>query len=269
VAVGDLHGDLDHARRALRLAGAIDANDVWVGGPLVVVQTGDEIDRGQDDRAVLDFVERWRAQAKDAHGEFIALLGNHELMNAAFDFRYVTPAGFAAFATFAPPDAGTLSSSLERGQLGRAAAFAPGAPYAALLATRPLVVKVGETVFVHGGILPEHVRYGLDRMNDEVDAWLRGERSTPPDIAVAQDGPVWTREYSSGSANGACSELDRVLSELGAKRMVVGHTVQASGITSACGGHVWRIDVGLSRVYGGPIEALQIENDRVSELREP
>jgi len=32
VAIGDLHGDLEHARRALRLAGAIDARDHWAGG---------------------------------------------------------------------------------------------------------------------------------------------------------------------------------------------------------------------------------------------
>src|SRR5580658_1823284 len=90
VAIGDLHGDLDHTRRALRLTGAIDAKDQWAGGSLVVVQTGDEIDRGDDDREILDSVERWEAQAKATGGEFIALLGNHELMNAALDFRYVT-----------------------------------------------------------------------------------------------------------------------------------------------------------------------------------
>ena len=31
VAIGDLHGDLDAARAALRLAGAIDAQDRWIG----------------------------------------------------------------------------------------------------------------------------------------------------------------------------------------------------------------------------------------------
>src|SRR5436309_2323981 len=43
VAIGDLHGDLDHTRRVLRLAGAVDDHDRWIGGRLVLVQTGDEV----------------------------------------------------------------------------------------------------------------------------------------------------------------------------------------------------------------------------------
>src|SRR4051812_26345533 len=60
VAIGDLHGDLAATKRTLRLAGAIDDKDAWIGGALVVVQTGDEIDRGDDDRAILDLTERLR-----------------------------------------------------------------------------------------------------------------------------------------------------------------------------------------------------------------
>lgn len=265
VAVGDLHGDLDHARRALRLAGAIDPEDCWTGGPLVVVQTGDEIDRGDDDRAILDEVETWKEQARTAGGDLVALLGNHELMNAALDFRYVTPGGFAAFRSLVPVGADLKTPP----EAGRSAAFAPGGPYARMLAQRPLLVKVGTTLFVHGGILPTHVRYGLDRMNDEVDAWLQGTRAAPPDIAVSQDGPVWTRKYSADEDPDACATLAEALSRLGATRMVVGHTVQPRGITSACDSRVWRVDVGLSHSFGGPIEVLQLEGDRITVLREP
>ena len=45
VAIGDLHRDLIATRTALRLAGAIDERDRWVGGTTVVVQTGDQLDR--------------------------------------------------------------------------------------------------------------------------------------------------------------------------------------------------------------------------------
>jgi hypothetical protein len=268
VAIGDLHGDLDHARRALRLAGAIDDRDRWVGGRMMVVQTGDAIDRGDDDRAILDLIEALSRQAAAAGGEIIALLGNHEIMNAALDFRYVTAAGFASFSLFEATDASRSLAELAAPSRGRAAAFAPGGSYAILESGRPFVVKIGDTVFVHGGVLPKHVAYGLDRMNDELDGWLAGKRRDAPAILVAEDGPVWTRAYSSEDAPPDCADLGTALAELGAKRMVVGHTVQHRGVNSACDGKVWRIDVGLSRYFGGPIQALEIRGDDVTPLRE-
>lgn len=102
VAIGDLHGDIDAARRALRLAGAIGEGDSWIGGRLVVVQTGDQIDRGEDDRQVLDLFEDLKRDAKLSGGEVIALAGNHEIMNAMFDFRYVAKPAFASFNGFTP-----------------------------------------------------------------------------------------------------------------------------------------------------------------------
>jgi hypothetical protein len=48
------------------------------------------------------------------------------------------------------------------------------------------------------------------------------------------------------------------LAKLGVKRMVVGHTVQDQGINQACDGAVWRIDVGLAKRYGGPIQVLEL-----------
>jgi hypothetical protein len=36
--------------------------------------------------------------------------------------------------------------------------------------------------------------------------------------------------------------------------------VQPHGITSACDGKLWRIDVGLAKLYGGPIEVLELRD---------
>ena len=242
VAIGDLHGDLSSTRAVLRLAGAIDVRERWIGGRLVVVHTGDSIDRGPDDRAVLDLLDRLRDEALAAGGELILLSGNHELMNVAQDFRYVNPAGDAAFG----------------GAAGRARAFLPGGSYARRVATRPLFVQVGDSMFVHGGILPEHVAYGLARLDRETRAWVRGERSAMPEPLAADDGPVWTRAYSADPQSADCAALREVLARLGARRMVVGHTVQAQGINAACDGQVWRIDVGLATTYGGPLQVLEI-----------
>lgn len=267
VAIGDLHGDLSAARTALKLGGAIDASDNWIGGKLVVVQTGDVLDRGDGERAIMTLLDKLGEQARAAGGDVVLLSGNHELMNVSFDFRYVTPGGYATFEDVHPsgPHANLLSD-LDEKRRGRAAAFVPGGPYALKLAERPLFVRVGENVFVHGGILPKHVSYGLEKMNDEVRAWVSGS-ARPPASVLSEDGPVWTRAYSTDPSKDDCAKLSQVLTSLGAKRMVVGHTPQRDGITSGCDEKVWRIDTGMSRFYGGPVQALLIEADKVTVLK--
>jgi hypothetical protein len=268
VAIGDLHGDLDATRDVLRLAGAIDDADRWSGGSLVVVQTGDQIDRGDEDRAVLDLLQRLSTEASAAGGALHILNGNHETMNAEGDFRYVTEPSFREFDGVDARKLPTAARNmLPEGAHARAAAFLPGGAYAEQLALRPVVLIVGDSVFVHGGLLPEHVAYGLDRLNEEVSEWLRGQRAMP-EIIAGEDAPVWTRLYSTGPVPSAiCKKLEQVLSSLLVRRMVVGHTIQDSGITSACGDQVFRIDVGMSDYYGKPdVAALEIADGKTRIL---
>jgi hypothetical protein len=268
VAFGDVHGDLSATRRALRLAGAIDDHDRWIGGHLVVVQTGDQLDRGGDEQAILDLFERLRGEARKAGGAFNPLLGNHEIMNVSGDLRYVTKEGFADFVGAAPMNpADSALQSFPPEARPRMAAFLPGRPYALLLSNWDVIHVEGDNVFVHGGILPSHVAYGIDKINEEARAWLRGEQAFPA-ILDGSDSPEWLRLYSQSPDSAACAELAGVLKEMGAHRLVMGHTVQKNGISSACDGLAWRIDVGMSAVYGGPVEVLEIVGDSVRVLRE-
>ena len=34
--------------------------------------------------------------------------------------------------------------------------------------------QVGKTVFAHGGVLPAHLDYGINRINEETSTWMRG-----------------------------------------------------------------------------------------------
>lgn len=269
VAIGDVHGDLAATRRALQLAGAIDGTDRWIGGALVVVQTGDQLDRGDDEQAILDLLDRLVEDARRAGGALVVLNGNHEVMNALGDLRYVTPAGLRDFdgVPGADPDDPRFASIPEASR-ARAAAFAPGGPYARVLAKRHLAAIVGTTAFVHGGILPEQVD-GLVALDAGVRAMLAGEAVDPKIVEAAMDpqGPLWTRDFAWVEEPEVCERLGQSLAKLGVKRMVVGHTVQEKGITSACDGRVWRIDVGLAAHYGGPTEVLEIDGDTVRPLR--
>lgn len=269
VAIGDIHGDLRAARKALRTAGAIDERDAWIGGKLVVVQTGDQLDRGKDDREVLDLFEKLKGEASATGGRVLSLSGNHEIMNASFDFRYVAQEAYPAFSGFTPT--GPMSSRAARygdEKRGRASAFAPGGVYARMLSERPVIARIGDSVFAHAGVHRKHVDYGIDRINDGVKEWLAGRASEPPAIAVAEDGPVWTRAYSNGPVSAeACRNLDEVLTRLGVARLVMGHTVQEGGATSACDGKAWRVDVGMCEHYGGPVEVLEIKGGAPRVLR--
>jgi hypothetical protein len=267
VAIGDLHGDLSATRAALRLAGAIDSLDHWIGGRLVVVQTGDILDRGDEEEAIFQLLDRLGTEAAAAGGAIHALNGNHELMNAYLDYRYVTEGGWADFEDVSTVTAvDSFLATLEPHQRARAQALRPGGEFARRLAEHNTFLIVGSTLFTHGGVLPEHVDWGLEWMNAEIRSWLRGEISQP-DWIRGDLSPVWNRLYSDAPDQAACDTLAMVLEGLNVERMVVGHTIQDAGITSYCGGRVWCIDVGMAEHYGGRAEVLEIRGDVVRGLR--
>jgi len=267
VAIGDVHGDLSATRRALRLAGAIDTNDRWIGGDLVVVQTGDQLDRGDEEQDILDLLTRLTREAAAAGGALHVLNGNHELMNARLDLRYVTPGGYKDFEdAVTVSEVDSLLDAYDPEQRARVAAFRPGGVYAKVLARRNTIQIIGDNVFVHGGVLPEHIDYGLDRINRELREWLTGTGPTP-EWAEKRDSPVWARQYSDEPDADDCATLEKVLTRLGARRMVVGHTGH-DDITSFCDGKVWCIDTGMCAYYGGTVQVLEIVGDRVHRLSE-
>ncbi len=257
VAIGDVHGDLAAFRAVLRAVGAIDASARWSGGELVVVQTGDLVDRGDDEPEVLSLVARLETEASQAGGRFLALHGNHELMNVAGDYRYVTVDGFRDYAAFEGEASPAARRELPPEALGRAGAFEPRSENARRFAAHNTAIVVGDTVFVHGGLTARAARLGLDAINEDTRRFDLADGPPSPWL-MSPESPVWFRGYAGEETPELCAELSRALEALHAARMVIGHTPQEHGVTRACGGRVVRIDVGLSRFYGGPIQALEI-----------
>jgi len=252
VAVGDIHGDFDALLRVLRLARVVDARTTeWCGGDTTLVLIGDVLDRGSQERECLELIRQLKVQARAAGGRCITLLGNHEVLNVAGITIYASEAGQAQFGK------------------SRADAFRPGGELAnEYAATWPVACIVGDTAFVHGGLTPSlSSDAGLDAVNAAAVRWLRAEDPLPPKMLLPFDGslsPLWTREIGEPAPTAdACSSLGSALASLGGvKRVVVGHTVQEEGITSACDERVWRIDVGLSgAMRSAPPQALEVARD--------
>ena len=271
VVFGDVHADMNAFRLALRTAGAIDARDEWVGGALTVVQLGDLIGRSDEERQVLDFVFDVQRKARQAGGRFHALIGNHEVFGGRLDNQAIGPDPF-------PSWEGVSGLQLDHPRLRvlppyartRGAALMPGGPYARRIAEFPVVLKLGGTVFVHGGVVPRWARYGIDRINREVRDWLLGLTDEPDSALGVDDGDrvMWTRQFSANVTSADCAVLGESLEILGARRMIVAHTVHPE-ITARCNERVWAVDVGMSRAYGGHVEVLEILNDSTLRVLRP
>jgi hypothetical protein len=137
----------------------------------------------------------------------------------------------------------------------------------------PVILRLGETLFVHGGITPHWAEYGIDRINGEMSRWLLGHTEEPAsslgtDAGNSDDGVMWSRHFSDEVGEDDCLMLEKSLAILGARRMVVAHTVHET-ITARCDEQVWAIDVGMSRYYGGKIELLEIIDDQMISVIRP
>ncbi len=266
IAIGDIHSDINVMRQALRLAGATNDNNQWVGGELTVVQMGDLIGRSDDEREVLDFMFAIQTQAEQYGGKVYALIGNHEVMGGRIDNQAVGPNPFPAYEGM--PGLNLDDPRLQQlppNERSRGAALMPGGPYALQIAEFPTVLKIDESIFVHGGVVPRWAEYGIDNINAEVSAWLKDNTSEPNSSQRVDDSDrvMWARHFSSRVDSRTCFMLEESLRILGAKRMIVAHTRHRE-ITSYCGGKVWATDVGMSRAYGGQIQILELIDDEVT-----
>lgn len=262
VAVGDVHGDVGALREVLKLAGLLDAKDHWAGGKAHLVQTGDIPDRGEQTREALELLMRLEVEARKAGGRVHCLLGNHEVMNMRGDLRYVAPGELASFADQgATPDAPGSPPGLN----GHRAAYGPEGRYGKWLRTHPAVVRVNDTLFLHGGLAPGTPASTLEGINRWV--WQDLTPGNPPGGGVAREGPLWFRGYALDEESKWDAGLTQVLSTFGAKRMVMGHTTTEDGrLRLRFGGRTVFIDTGLSTGYGRHLAALEIRGDRLTAL---
>ncbi len=262
VAVGDVHGDVDAFKEVLRFAGIIDANDRWSGGKTHLVQTGDIPDRGDQTRAAFDLLMRLEQEALAAGGRVHALLGNHEAMNILGDLRYVSPGEMASFADLSPePERAGAPVGLQ----GHRVAYSLQGRYGQWLRRHAAVVRINDTLFVHGGVAPQVPGANLAELN----RWVRQDffPGHPPGGAKDSQGPLWFRGYALGEPLEAEPALDAVLQRFGAKRMVMGHTTNRDGkIQVRLNGKALLIDTGLSTHYGRHLSALELTGGKVNAI---
>jgi hypothetical protein len=270
VAVGDVHGDYEGLAEVLRSAGLIDSKDNWAGGKTHLVQLGDVPDRGPDSRKAMDLLMKLEKQALRAGGCVHVLIGNHEAMNVYGDLRYVSDGEYAAFARDESAEARRLSAKAGHrpGYVEHRRQYSETGKYGRWIRGRNTIVKINDTVFVHGGISEKYAGMSIRSINERVREELNDFSKLPGGIVTDSEGPLWYRGLARGEEAELRPVVDRVLESLSARRIVVGHTVTEGAIVSRFGGKVVLADVGLSRVYdpAGRRACLVLEENRMYAL---
>lgn len=188
VAFGDVHGAYDDLVQMLQEAGVIDSEANWSGGDTHLVSLGDLVDRGADSRKVVELLIKLDKQALQAGGALHLVLGNHEIMVMSGDLSYVSAAEFAAFAgdekkserkrafrafTAANPEL-DASAALARfdqdyppGYFALQRAFSADGKPGAWLRQMPLVLRVNDTLYMHGGASSDIAEKSLATINGD------------------------------------------------------------------------------------------------------
>jgi hypothetical protein len=298
VAVGDVHGAYDRFVAILREAKLIDSRQRWIGGRAIFVQTGDVTDRGPESRKVIDLLRKLTVDAPKAGGQVHALLGNHEGMRILGQYRDVGPGEYAAFRS---PDSENLrnryfelaladvekrskAAGVEFDQRAFRAqffettplgfvemqlAFAPTAEYGRWMRERDTMVMINGILFMHGGLSAKVAALGCASINTRVREEFETIPLTQPDLETTLvfggDGPLWYRGLADDPTDVGQADVEAILSTIGARAVVVGHTVPDSyRIRSRFGGRVVQIDTGMlnGEFYpGGVTSALEINGD--------
>jgi hypothetical protein len=201
VAIADVHGAYEELTAILQRTALIDANRQWTGGAATLVQTGDVLDRGAQTRACLDMLMALERQAEKAGGKMIPLDGNHEVMNLMCDVRYVTPAIYRTFAVdqsektrtqaygdylrfstahrkhshqaVPPEDEAGRQKWMEDhppGYFEYRDAMGPDGKYGRWIRSHHVIVRVGNGIFVHGGLSPALKFGSVGELDDRVRA---------------------------------------------------------------------------------------------------
>ncbi len=238
--MADTHGQYEIATQLLEKHGVIDAALKWQFGKGRLVVLGDVFDRGPYSSEILWLLYKLEAEAAAAGGRVYFVLGNHECMELLGDLRYVHPRYFET--------AKVLGAASYAELWGRDTLLGQW------LRAKPAVLKLGRTLFVHGGLSARTVadKWSLADLNRTVRARLDGEIGKDDakwKFVYGTLGPLWYRGYFPDMpklVQATPAEVERVRKFHGVDRIVVGHTI-VPHVVSLYAGKVIAVDVNMER----------------------
>jgi Calcineurin-like phosphoesterase len=232
LVLSDIEGNFKAFKTMLLSAKVIDEEFNWTFGDGQLLLLGDFFDRGLSVTECLWLCYKLETEAEAAGGKVHFLLGNHEVLNLAGNTTYVRKKYLENVKILKENFSRWYDNQTELGRW---------------LRSKNAVEKIGDYVFCHGGISPNLAESGI-RFH-EINRIARNFLGKPFETITNHNavqvfdiktGIFWYRN----AAKNALSEkqVSDILEYAGAKRMVVGHTLQ-NDITSLYNGSVICIDL--------------------------
>jgi len=238
-AISDLEGEFDTMVHLLQGNGVIDHALNWSYGSGHLVLIGDMVDRGRNVVPLLWLIYKLEGEAKLAGGDVHFVLGNHE--RYLLDGRTKSVAS-KYYGTFRTTEMSQRELWSEKSELGR------------WLRSKPVMLKIGSTLFVHAGISPKVL--SMDPSLQSIDKEAENNFVTDDVVRRTIDGSVihdangilfyrglaLDRSADDLGEKASTAHVNQVLEKFKVDRIAIGHTL-ATNISHDYDEKVIRVDV--------------------------
>lgn len=215
LAISDVEGHYQELLTLLKNQAVINARNEWIWGNAHLVFIGDMVDRGEYVTEVLWLIHKLEKEALKAGGQVHYLLGNHEKMALEGDSRYLNPKYEEVEKVLDRPYKDFFKADTELGRW---------------LRSRNVMLKLNDTLFVHGGLASKFasLKMSLENVNQATRMGLNDSELASKDAKVkwllSSEGPLWYRGYFKDE-DLKVADIQATLNQFGAARIVVGHTI--------------------------------------------
>lgn len=274
-AISDIEGNFIAFYSILLANKVIDAHGNWNFGEGHLVLNGDFFDRGSEVTQLLWFIYHLEDQAIQNGGKVHFILGNHEIMNlygnaSDNDFKYIEVARKISGKPHWNEAVSYLYS--ENSVLGK------------WLRSKNIVEKIGDILFVHGGLNQHHweENISISELNSIARQYMGKypseeiiNREKNKFVLGSMDSPYWDRRLIYDWKNRlyflsqgvwmkktSQKEVEKILKFYDVSKMIIGHSV-VEDISADYQGKVIRIDVEHGdKMSSGKTKGLLIENNQ-------
>lgn len=268
----DLEGNFNAFYSLLLGNKIIDKNFNWIFETGHLVIAGDMVDRGNNVMPCLWLLYKLEQDAKKAGGQVHYVLGNHDVMNIQLDIRYVQPK-YIKLAKIISNEADKI--------LAYKYLMANTNELVKWMKTKNAIEKIGNNLFVHGGISEEIVdaELSIQQINDIVRKHIHELLIKNPgndenaNLVFGNKGPLWHRglvkDYKDYYKKIKSNNLDQILRYYNVDHIIIGHTIVDDEVTSDFNGRVIRVDIKHSNEkFSGKSQALLIEGDKYYKVND-